>query len=90
MGVHVIEQHPRNAAGQINEILIVLQLVPESRIRQGAALADVVAGKQLFDVVLQIGRLFGCHLHAAAAEHGGIQRGIQNVENGLMYDDLHM
>ena len=90
MGVHVIEQHPRNAAGQINEILIVFQLVPESRIRQGAALADVVAGKQLFDVVLQIGRLFGCHLHAAAAEHGGIQRGIQNVENGLMYDDLHM
>ena len=62
----------------------------ERRVRQGAALADVVAGKQLFDVVLQIGRLFGCHLHAAAAEHGSIQRGIQNVENGLMYDDLHM
>ena len=30
VGVHIIEQHPRNAAGQINEILIVLQLVPES------------------------------------------------------------
>ena len=52
MGVHVIEQHPRNAAGQINEILIVLQLVPESRIRQGAALADLIAGQQLFDMIL--------------------------------------
>ena len=52
VGVHVIEQHPCNAAGQINEILIVLQLVPESRIRQGAALADLIAGQQLFDMIL--------------------------------------
>ena len=52
VGVHVIEQYPRNAAGQINEILIVLQLVPESRIRQGAALADLIAGQQLFDMIL--------------------------------------
>ena len=52
MGVHVIEQHPRNAAGQINEILIVFQLVPESRIRQRAALADLIAGQQLFDMIL--------------------------------------
>ena len=90
MSVHIVEQHARDAAGQVDKVLVLFQLVPERRVRQGAALADVVAGKQLFDVVLQIGRLFGCHLHAAAAEHGGIQRGIQNVENGLMYDDLHM
>ena len=90
MSVHIVEQDARDAAGQVDKVLVLFQLVPERRVRQGAALADVVAGKQLFDVVLQIGRLFGCHLHAAAAEHGGIQRGIQNVENGLMYDDLHM
>ena len=90
MSVHIVEQDARDAAGQVDKVLVLFQLVPERRVRQGAALADVVAGKQLFDMVLQIGRLFGCHLHAAAAEHGGIQRGIQNVENGLMYDDLHM
>ena len=88
--VHVVEQNARDAAGEVHKIVVVLQLVFKGGIRQRAALADIVAGKQLFDVVLQIGRLFGCHPHAAAAEHGGIQRGIQNVENGLMYDDLHM
>ena len=90
MSVHIVEQHARDAAGQVDKVLVLFQLVPERRVRQGAALADVVAGKKLFDVVLEVGSLSGGQLHAAAAEHGGVQCGIQNVENGLMYDDLHM
>ena len=89
MGVHVIEQHPRDAAGQVHEVLVVLQLVFEGRVRQGAALADVVTGQQLFDVVLQIGRFFGGRLHAAAAEHRGVEGGVQHMQDGLMNDDLH-
>jgi len=89
VGVHVVEQHPRNAAGQVDEVLIVLQLVFEGRVRQRAALADVVAGQQLFDVVLQVGRFFGGQLHAAAAEHRGVKGGVQHVQDGLMNDDLH-
>ena len=52
MSVHIVEQDARDAAGQVDEVLVLLQLVPESRVRQGAALADVVAGQQFFDVVL--------------------------------------
>ena len=52
VGVHIVEQDARDAAGQVDKVLVLLQLVPESRVRQGAALADVVAGQQFFDVVL--------------------------------------
>ena len=44
VGVHIIEQHPRDAAGEVYEIVVVFQLVLEGRIRQRAALADIVAG----------------------------------------------
>ena len=89
MGVHIVEQHPGNAAGKIHKVLIVLQLIFKGRIRQRAALADVVAGQQLFDVVLQVGGFFGGHFHAAAAEHRGVQRGVQHMQDRLMNDDLH-
>ena len=53
--MHVVKQHPRNAAGQVHKVAVVFQLVAEGGVRQWAALADLVAGQQLFDVVLQIG-----------------------------------
>ena len=89
VGVHIVEQHPGNAAGKVHKVLIVLQFVFKGRVRQRAALADIVAGKQLFDVVLEIGGLFGGHFHAAAAEYRRIHGGVQHVQNGLMNDDLH-
>ena len=64
-------------------------LTGKGGIRQRAALADIVAGKQLFDVVLEIGGLFGGHFHAASAEYRRIHGGVQHVQNGLMNDDLH-
>jgi len=38
--VHIVEQDTCDAAGQVDKVLVLLQLVPESRVRQGAALAD--------------------------------------------------
>ncbi len=55
VGVHIVEQHPGNAAGKIHKVLIVLQLIFKGRVRQRAALADIVAGQQLFNVILQVG-----------------------------------
>ena len=89
VSVHIVEQHPGNAAGKIHKVLIVLQFVFKGRVRQRAALADIVAGQQLFNMVLQVGVLFGGQLHGPAAEHRRIHGGIQNVQNGLMNDDLH-
>ena len=89
MRVHVVEQNARDAAGEVHKIVVVLQLVFKGGIRQRAALADLVAGQQLFDVVLEIGGLFGGHFHAAAAEYRRIHGGVQHVQNGLMNDDLH-
>ena len=88
-GMHVVKQHPRNAAGQVHKVAVVFQLVAEGGVRQWAALADLVAGQQLFDVVLQVGGFFGGHFHAAAAEHRGVQRGVQHMQDRLMNDDLH-
>ena len=89
VGMHVVKQHPRNAAGQVHKVAVVFQLVAEGGVRQWAALADLVAGQQLFDVVLQVGGFFGGHFHAAAAEHRGVQRGVQHMQDRLMNDDLH-
>jgi len=87
--VHIVEQNARDAAGEVHKIVVVLQLVFKGGIRQRAALADIVAGQQLFDVVLQVGGFFGGHFHAAAAEHRGVQRGVQHMQDRLMNDDLH-
>ena len=89
MGVHVVEQHPRNAAGQVDEVLIVLQLVLEGGVRQRAALTNFIAGQQLFDVILQIGRFFGGQFHAVSAEHRRVKGGVQHMQDSLMNDDLH-
>ena len=53
VGVHVIEQYPRNAAGQINEIPDCAPARSgKAESGRGAALADLIAGQQLFDMIL--------------------------------------
>ena len=87
--MHVVEQHPGNAAGKVHKIVIVFQLIFKGGIRQRAALADIVAGKQLLDVILEVGCLFGGHFHAAAAQHRGVHGGVQHMQDSLMNNDLH-
>ena len=89
MGVHIVEQHPGNAAGEVHKIVIVFQLIFKGGIRQRAALADIVAGKQLLNVILEVSSLFSGHFHAAAAQHRGVHGGVQHMQDGLMNNDLH-
>ena len=49
----------------------------------------LLMGTGIAAVVLQVGGFFGGHFHAAAAEHRGVQRGVQHMQDRLMNDDLH-
>ena len=54
-----------------------------------AARADIVAGKQLLNVILEVSSLFSGHFHAAAAQHRGVHGGVQHMQDSLMNNDLH-
>ena len=86
---HLLKNHARNAAGQVDEIVVLRHFGGKGRIGQKAAVLDLVAGKGALKgggvVFVQV----GVHIHGAVRQNRLRRAGVEQVQHDLVEFEFH-
>ena len=86
---HLLKDDARNAAGQVDEILILRHLLRKGGVGQELAVLDLIAGKGALKgggiILVQV----GVHVHGAVRQHRLRCAGVQQMQNDLIDFDFH-
>ena len=86
---HLLKDDARNAAGQVDEILILRHLRGKSGVRQEPAVLYLVAGERAFKrggvILVQV----SVHVHGAVRQNRLRCAGVQQMQNDLIDFDFH-
>ena len=86
---HLLKNDARDAAGQVDEILILRHLLRKGGVWQEPAVLDLIAGKGALKgggvILVQV----GVHVHGAVRQHRLRCAGVQQMQHDLIDLDFH-
>ena len=86
---HLLKDDARDAAGQVDEILILRHLLRKGGVGQEPAVLDLIAGKGALKgggiILVQV----GVHVHGAVRQHRLRCAGVQQMQHDLIDLDFH-
>ena len=85
----LLKDHPRNAAGEVDKIIVVLHFLQKGGVRQKPAVPAVVTGKGFLNAGGKIFVKVGVQLHGPIGEHRLGSTRVQQMENDLIQFDVH-
>ena len=86
---HLLKDDARDAAGQVDEILILRHLLRKSGVRQETAVFHLVAGERAFQRGGVIFVQVGVHVHGAVGQHRLRCAGVEQMQHDLIDLDFH-